>query len=95
VSGDVDSNDCPTPYQRITDERECKAAANDMGLTYGRSDKFLTFPAGCSRDATSPNVNLNTNMPGVKSPNSKLLCSGAPLSLAAVMESESERVNGE
>ena len=89
VSGALDSNDCPPYYHRIPYENDCKNAAADMGLTYRSSENIADYPQGCYSFNT--NVYLNKATAGSKNPTAKLLCSGARLSLAAVMESESER----
>ncbi len=84
VYGALDSNDCPTPYERITNEKSCMAAAADMRRIYKSSGATAVYPPGCY--SLDTDVYLNTATAGSKYPTAKLLCRGARLSLATVVE---------
>jgi hypothetical protein len=87
----AEGSDCPTYYHRIPSTQAflCKSLAADLGLTYQGTYSGSDFPSGCFLiNPTDVDVYHNTATTGSQRPTTKLLCTGARLSLAAVLERE-------
>jgi hypothetical protein len=80
--GTLGSMDCPANYFRIVTEDVCRSAAAAAGLVYQGRVTAFDSPQGCNLYARG--VFLN-DVTGAGSLDVKVLCSGAPLPLTAVL----------
>ncbi len=89
--GDANTNTCPTDsgFFSIDSETLCRNAATDLGRGFAGVDAVGHYPGGCYTSNQRPYVWFNTAA-GAGNPETMKICSGARLSLAAVMESERE-----
>jgi hypothetical protein len=74
--GNTGSKDCPTNYDRVTTDAECKSLAAIGGKLYGGSVNLAAFPSGCFYLSVGGAVYLNTNAKGLPEPNAQLMCAG-------------------
>jgi hypothetical protein len=87
--GALRSNECPANYFRIVDEGACRSAAAAAGQAYDKLLAKADYPQGCfmsESTALSESTAVYYNIMGTTStgqPQSKLLCSGARVSLHA------------
>jgi hypothetical protein len=88
--GALGSNECPANYFRIVDEGACRSAAAAAGQAYDKLLSKADYPKGCfmsESTALSESTAVYYNIMGTTSTRqsqSKLLCSGARISLTLV-----------
>ena len=87
--GALGSGECPANYFRIVDEGACRSAAAAAGKAYDKLLSKADYPQGCfmsESTALSESTAVYYNIMGTTSTRqsqSKLLCSGARVSLHA------------
>jgi hypothetical protein len=77
--GTLGSNDCPANYFHIVAANVCQSAAAANGQAYQGKTTDAYSPRGCY--SLSSGVFFNTDATGAGRPSSKLICSGAHISI--------------
>ena len=75
--GSTSSTACPASYGKLVMAGACEAAARAVGLKYGGSGAYSSYPYGCYWHTITGSVYYNSNSSGAANVFAQALCSGA------------------
>jgi len=75
--GSTSSTACPASYGKLVMAGACETAAGAVGLKYGGSGAYSSYPYGCYWHTITGSVYYNSNAAGAANVFAQALCSGA------------------
>ena len=77
VLGTINTNSCPAGSSFVTTAAQCQAAATALGLRDGGVILTALQPRGCSRLASTTQVEFNSHASGAADPGYTPVCAAA------------------